>query len=92
MRGSGIIAYSYRAENLCPACTIGALNENTPTGTEFDYLTDSVEEWLKQRAVELRIDYGDPHSYDSAAFPKPIFSTQAEEAEKCGGCGGGEIR
>lgn len=86
-----IAGYTYRAENLCPACTIKALP--TGEGEAFDGWADATgcmtaEENLSELAAAFGIDRMDESSYDSGDFPKVVFSDQLEDDETCDRCGG----
>lgn len=90
MKGDAIVGYTYRAENLCPSCTIGAL----PTGPDeaFDGWRDvsnppmSAEENLAGIAEAFGIDRTDERSFDSGDFPKVIFASSVEDDERCMTC------
>lgn len=86
-----VSAYAYRAELLCPECTIAALP--TGDGEKFDGwavaegVSMSAEDNLTELAAAFGIDYADGSSYDSDDFPKPVFSSDLGESESCGVCG-----
>lgn len=82
------IGYTYRADLLCPNCTIEALK-----AAGIAELYDGAdEETIRILANRARIDYSDSWSYDSDDFPKPVLSididcTDETGHEQCGACG-----
>jgi hypothetical protein len=90
-----IVGYTFNAEILCPACTLNAVSENSTTATKFKEspmnwsnhgFVESVESWLRTKALERGIDYDDESSYDSGDFPKVILRFTVEDDERCGHC------
>lgn len=85
-----IVGYTFRAENLCPPCTIRSLP--TGEGEAFDGWKDmsappvSAEENLDEIAVAFGIDRGNEWSFDSGDFPKVILSGMVEDDERCMSC------
>lgn len=85
-----IVGYTYRAELLCPACTIRALP--TGEGEQFDGWKDvstppmSAEENLTELAAAFGIDRFDEATYDSDEFPKVAFRDMVD-GDTCGNCG-----
>ena len=81
-----IVAYTYRAETLCPGCIIAQLigrGEASPAARDM-----RVEEVLDQIAGANGIDRDDEHSFDSDDFPKVVLGVSLEEHERCDGCDG----
>lgn len=85
-----IVGYTYRADTLCPACTIEAMiadREASPAARDM-----APEEALEQIAAANAIDRHDLHSYDSDNFPKVVFADQLRDVdeehgpETCGSC------
>jgi hypothetical protein len=91
MQPDQIAGYTYRAENACPYCTIGALP--TGDGDVFDGWKDcsvppmSAEENLSELAAAFGIDRMDERTFDSGDFPKVIFASMVEDGERCTMCG-----
>jgi len=85
-----VVGYTYRAETLCPACTLAALP--TSEGEAFDGWRDvsvppmGAESNLTELALAFGIDRMDECSFDSADFPKVIFSS-SNEGDTCDQCG-----
>lgn len=53
------------------------------------YCTDHIfMPFFEASAREQRIDLSDEYSYDSDAFPKPVFAWQDSEQLACAQCGG----
>lgn len=81
------VGYTYKAELLCPNCTIEELKKNGIA----ELYDDSSEETIRLLANKVRVDYSDPYSYDSDEFPKPVLSIELDcsedEHEKCDACG-----
>lgn len=69
-----IVAYTYMAEHWTPVAVVNALRERYSLPTLFD----DPHEILERYAHQLDINTDDPWSYDSDAFPKPIFDYQIE--------------
>lgn len=84
MKSRTIVAYTYRADSLCPDCirNIGIMPlQDTPiTGPV------PVEDLLNQAARYKGINRTDEHSYDSGDFPKAISADQVEGEECCWDC------
>jgi hypothetical protein len=86
-----IVGYTFNADTYCPNCIIDQL----PTGEGEEYdgwalakgARMSVEDNLNEIATAFQIDRQDERSFDSAYFPKVIFSSQIEDAEYCANCG-----
>jgi len=80
MHATDIVAYTYRAETLCPGCTLDALNVPHSLRAE-----QSVESILEMLADAQGVNWQDAHSFDSDDFPKVVFADQIED---CGteGC------
>lgn len=84
-----IVAYNYRAETLCPACTLDALN--VPGDLRDEQSPDSIIETL---GIAMGIDVMDERSFDSGDFPKVVFADQVSDCcdgqldcERCDSCG-----
>jgi hypothetical protein len=83
MRQDDIVAYVYRAEELCPQCTLKAVARDR-------YIPASAVEWALDAIAEgLRIDRTDESSFDSEVFPKVVFRDHLEECHdpRCDDCG-----
>ena len=86
-----IVGYTFRAETLCPDCTIKAL----PTGEGQAYdgwalaegVHMSVEDNLNEIALAFGINRTDEHTFDSDDFPKVVFDVQLLDGETCDHCG-----
>lgn len=79
-----IAAYSYRAEILCPACTIEALiaaRDAAPAARDMP-----AEAVLDQCAGALAVDRDDETTFDSHEFPKVVHLDQVVADEQCGAC------
>ncbi len=79
-----IAAYSYRAEILCPACTIEALvaaGDAAPAARDMP-----AEAVLNQCAGALAVDRDDETTFDSDEFPKVVHLDQVADSEQCGAC------
>ena len=79
-----IAAYSYRAEILCPACTIEALiaaGDAAPAARDM-----AAETVLDQCAGALAVDRDDETTFDSDEFPKVVHLDQVAADERCGVC------
>lgn len=93
MRTSGIVGYTYRADQFCPDCIVSQLPADVLAPAARDMATDDV---LEQVAAYVGIDRMDERSFDSDDFPKVIFrdSVATEDDEEagvyvdtCGQCG-----
>jgi hypothetical protein len=86
-----VAAYNYKAETLCPDCTVAKLP--TGEGEEFDGwavapgVRMSAEDNLSELALAFGINRNDEHTFDSDEFPKVVFVDQLEAGETCGNCG-----
>jgi hypothetical protein len=80
MSATDIVAYTYRAENLCPHCIMAKFNSDGRLGTDVETVLD----W---HAGVSGIDRGDERTFDSGDFPKVVFGSQIESDERCNGCG-----
>ena len=79
-----IAADSYRAEILCPACTIEALiaaGDAAPAARDM-----AAETVLDQCAGALAVDRDDETTFDSDEFPKVVHLAQVADGEQCGAC------
>lgn len=79
-----IAAYAYRAEMLCPACTIEALisaGDAAPAARDMP-----AETVLDQCAGALAVDRDDEATFDSGEFPKVVHLDQVAADERCGAC------
>ena len=80
-----IAAYSYRAEILCPACTIEAMiAARTAAPAARDMPAETV---LDQCAGAFAVDRDDKTTFDSDEFPKVVHLDHVRAAEPCGACG-----
>lgn len=83
-RSDEIAAYSYRAEILCPACTVDALiasGDAVPAARDMP-----AEAVLDQCAEALAVDRDDESIFDSDQFPKVVHLDQVAADEQCGAC------
>ena len=83
-RSDEIAAYIYRAELLCPTCTIAtmvAVGVAAPAARDM-----SAEDVLDQCAGASAIDRDDETSYDSDEFPKVVHLDQLAADDRCGRC------
>jgi hypothetical protein len=88
MKLDTVVAYTFRADVVCPGCIIQELDNAyrciSPAAADM-----SVEGVLDQAAAylaDLVPDRHDESSFDSGDFPKVIFSDMIEVAERCGVC------
>lgn len=81
MKSWDIVAYTFKADIICPACIT---KETNPTATPS--IWNSVEDMLDATASSQGIDRYDERSYDSGTFPKVVFADMIEDAEYCGDC------
>ena len=86
-RADHVSAYTYGAEIVCPRCAWQALaGAYTAQVDRIDpYLLESgdTETLITELALFVGVDYDDPATYDSGAYPKPVFSCELEEGEVC---------
>jgi hypothetical protein len=82
MKAFDIVAYTYEAEILCPACLIGRLVHE---GKVPD-VDDPAETVLDIHAAFEHVDRQDESTFDSDDFPKVVFASQVEDGESCGEC------
>ena len=83
-RSDEVAAYTYRAEILCPACTIDALiaaGDAAPAARDMP-----TEDVLDQCAGALAIDWDDETTFDSDEFPKVVHLDYLAADETCGAC------
>ena len=82
-RPDAIVGYTYKAENLCPSCTIDAV-----VGSKQDGMSGRAVEIALDRIAPLAgvLDRYNEHSFDSDEFPKVIFADSVIEGERCGNC------
>lgn len=76
------VAYLYKAELLCPNCTIEELKNHG----KAELYDDSSEETMRILANRAGIDYSDQFSYDSDEFPKPVLQVELDD-DRCDSCG-----
>lgn len=69
-----IVAYTYKAETLCPDCTVERY-----TGIDIPDMTS--EAVLDEYARVMGYDRQDERGFDSGDFPKVVF---ADKIEPCG--------
>ena len=84
MNATQIVAYTYRAEILCPACVIESMvahRDASPATRDM-----GAEPALDQIAGANAIDREDEYSFDSSYFPKVVLSSQVEPDEYCNAC------
>ncbi|WP_424863047.1 hypothetical protein [Streptomyces sp. MMS24-I29] len=70
----GVVGYTYKAEKLCPSCTLKTMRANGITVQRGK----AHEEAIRRAAEKLGISFDDQHSYDSDNFPKPVTAQQCE--------------
>ena len=83
-RSDEVAAYTYRAEILCPACTIEALiaaGDAAPAACDMP-----AETVLDQCAGALAIDRDDETTFDSDESPKVVHLDRLAADETCGAC------
>jgi hypothetical protein len=77
-----VVAYTYAADIICPACAILAFTPGC-----FEPLPGvTAEQVLDAVAVNRGIDRTDEWTFDSDDFPKIVFADQVEPSERCGSC------
>lgn len=79
-----IVGYTYQADTYCPTCAVAHLVldlKAAPAAVDMD-----PEDAIRQCVEAAGFDYDDLRTYDSDEFPKPVFSSQIEDEEHCGGC------
>lgn len=88
MRPDTIVAYTYDAEQLCPACTVAALLKRFPFNGPFEgHDRSDRNEWVLDTIADaIELDRSDEHSFDSGDFPKVVFADMVEDDEPCDGC------
>jgi hypothetical protein len=80
-----IVAYTYKADLICPTCILDAL----PDAWEVDKVEASdIETALHMIAETQDVDYDNETTYDSGEFPKVVFRDQVEDGDVCGECFG----
>lgn len=84
LHATDIVAYTYRAETLCPSCVMAAEQANAQTFQASTH-TDA-ELFLAEAAEHLGVDRMDERSFDSDEFPKVVFASQIEECGACAAC------
>jgi len=91
MKSFDIVAYTYKAQILCPECTAAQVAKAIDwTGNIVMPMMDAetVEEYLDRAAGFLQVDdREDEWSFNSWDFPKVVFADQIEQDEHCGQCG-----
>lgn len=84
-RSYDVVAYTYKADLICPACILDAL----PDAWEVDKVRASdIEAALHIIAQAQEVDYDNGTTYDSGEFPKVVFRDQVEDRDVCGECFG----
>ena len=83
-----IAGYVYRAEMLCPSCTVKKLRDGIAGYGPFEWDRADVEAVLDSVATANGIDRYDESTYDSDEFPKVVFGFQTD-GDTCDGCGEG---
>jgi hypothetical protein len=80
VRCDDIVAYTYRADLLCPSCALWAVQPGC--------VAIKVELTLDDIARRKGIDRYDESSFDSSVFPKVVFRDQLDaEHRHCDDCG-----
>lgn len=87
MHATDIVAYTFRAENLCPDCTVKAVCADRRLATTPAAWEMGAEDLLEQLAAYHGIAREDERSYDSDEFPKVVFGSQVKDVETCDSCG-----
>lgn len=86
MKAFDIVGYTFDADNYHGRCLVEMLVHEghlSPAAVDMD-----PEAVFDQDAAASAIDRQDESSFDSGDFPKVIFSSQVEDDEHCGRCGG----
>src|SRR5690349_13955242 len=78
-----IVAYTYKAETLCPTCTVQAVDTLHPCDPQT---AASAEQVLDQLSCWHGINRYDEREYDSSDFPKVVRASQIESAYHCEEC------
>lgn len=78
MKSWTIVAYTYQAANMCPACIHRIFMGDDESTTEVV---------LDGSARYLGVNREDETSFDSGDFPKVVFADQVESNEACDACG-----
>ena len=79
-RPDDIVAYTFRAENLCPTCVKRDVVGHQRAARMW------AEDVLDLAADEQGIDRDDESSFDSGDFPKVVFRDQLLVGECCCRC------
>lgn len=77
-----IAGFTFKAENLCPDCTVKAMNKAGLLDEVEGVVVDLVEFAAKRAGVDLE----DHYSFDSDDFPKSFFFDQLLDDEQCMQC------
>lgn len=99
MSSDSVVAYTYRAELLCPDCTVKNTFSNYLLSQGFNGLgviplTDFVVRKVKEETIldflagRDLVDRTDETSFDSGDFPKVVFESQLDGGETCDDCHG----
>jgi len=84
-KSATIVAYTYKAETLCPTCLIESMIANRDASPAA---RDMNEETVLDMIAEANaIDRYEEWTYDTDDFPKVVFADSVEESEECNGCG-----
>jgi hypothetical protein len=92
LRPDTVVGYTFKAETLCPACTLAAvlrdLHIDTPEGRrtveDMGWDTEALLDFFAPKCDPV-VDRQDERSFDSDFFPKVIFATDLDD-EPCDGC------
>lgn len=87
MNFSSIAGYTYKADILCPECTVERLADHHADLVTPNLRTFQPAAAIDSLAVDLGVNPHDERSFDSDEFPKVVFGYQLESDEKCGYCG-----
>jgi len=85
MKAYDVVAYTYQAQTICPGCAVNEANHwLLKDGVKIGYMI--AEQALDAWADIAKIDRDEEHTFDSDNFPKVVFASQIEDAEKCDEC------
>ncbi len=81
-----VAAYTYRADIICPECTLETLlGERNIEGHGLSHVPSEAIDRLGVSEFGGE-KYSDERNWDSDDFPKVVFSSQIEDDEYCGIC------
>lgn len=86
MRADDVVGYVFRADVLCPPCTVRSAGQPFDGWAVAPGVRMSVEDNLDEVAAAFGIERHAEHTFDSDDFPKVLFASDAHD-ETCGRCG-----